>query len=107
MVLPVWIEHTHSPLPRECSTTELRQRAFRSLERAAILAIGDMATQASGTATGAVAVWRRACLEFRHDLDPEERQIRSACGAQGAASGGAARKPQAPQGPSAPTRFGR
>ena len=27
MVLPVWIEHTTSPLPRECSTTELRQRA--------------------------------------------------------------------------------
>jgi hypothetical protein len=26
MVLPVWIEHTTSPLPRECSTTELRQR---------------------------------------------------------------------------------
>ena len=25
MVLPVWIEHTTSPLPRECSTTELRQ----------------------------------------------------------------------------------
>ena len=27
LVLPVWIEHTTSPLPRECSTTELRQRA--------------------------------------------------------------------------------
>src|SRR6202521_5269638 len=27
MVLPVWIEHTTSPLPRECSTTELRQRS--------------------------------------------------------------------------------
>ena len=26
MVLPVWIEHTTSPLPRECSTTELRQQ---------------------------------------------------------------------------------
>src|SRR6185312_4860954 len=26
MVLPVWIEHTTSPLPMECSTTELRQR---------------------------------------------------------------------------------
>src|SRR5262245_44739095 len=25
LVLPVWIEHTTSPLPRECSTTELRQ----------------------------------------------------------------------------------
>ena len=27
MVLPVRIELTTSPLPRECSTTELRQRA--------------------------------------------------------------------------------
>jgi hypothetical protein len=27
VVLPVWIEHTTSPLPRECSTTELRQQA--------------------------------------------------------------------------------
>ena len=27
MVLPVWIEHTTSPLPRGCSTTELRRRA--------------------------------------------------------------------------------
>jgi hypothetical protein len=26
LVLPVWIEHTTSPLPRECSTTELRQQ---------------------------------------------------------------------------------
>ena len=26
LVLPVWIEHTTSPLPRGCSTTELRQR---------------------------------------------------------------------------------
>src|SRR5262245_34851452 len=26
VVLPVWIEHTTSPLPRECSTTELRQQ---------------------------------------------------------------------------------
>ena len=25
-MLPVWIEHTTSPLPRECSTTELRQQ---------------------------------------------------------------------------------
>ena len=29
MVLPVRIELTTSPLPRECSTTELRQRPFR------------------------------------------------------------------------------
>ena len=29
MVLPVWIEHTTSPLPRECSTTELRQQTER------------------------------------------------------------------------------
>ena len=28
VVLPVWIEHTTSPLPRECSTTELRQQAL-------------------------------------------------------------------------------
>ena len=28
MVLPVWIDHTTSPLPRECSTTELRQQAL-------------------------------------------------------------------------------
>src|SRR5262245_6529346 len=26
LVLPVWIEHTTSPLPRGCSTTELRQQ---------------------------------------------------------------------------------
>src|SRR4051812_27405206 len=26
MVLPEWIEHSTSPLPRGCSTTELRQR---------------------------------------------------------------------------------
>jgi hypothetical protein len=38
MVLPVWIEHTTSPLPRECSTTELRQqsRAFRNSIRARV-----------------------------------------------------------------------
>ena len=29
MVLPVGIEPTTSPLPRECSTTELRQRPAR------------------------------------------------------------------------------
>ena len=26
MVLPEWIEHSTSPLPRGCSTTELRQQ---------------------------------------------------------------------------------
>lgn len=30
MVLPVWIEHTTSPLPRGCSTTELRQHSGRA-----------------------------------------------------------------------------
>jgi hypothetical protein len=31
MVLPVRIELTTSPLPRECSTTELRQRALAAV----------------------------------------------------------------------------
>ena len=34
MVLPVWIEHTTSPLPRGCSTTELRQQnAHKEMKR--------------------------------------------------------------------------
>ena len=32
MVLPEWIEHSTSPLPRGCSTTELRQRNGRRPE---------------------------------------------------------------------------
>jgi hypothetical protein len=30
LVLPEWIEHSTSPLPRGCSTTELRQRKARA-----------------------------------------------------------------------------
>jgi hypothetical protein len=53
MVLPHRIELWTSPLPRECSTTELRQR--RCHENAAILATGSLTAQAcrivqSGTA---------------------------------------------------------
>jgi hypothetical protein len=33
-VLPVRIELTTSPLPRECSTTELRQRALAAVSAA-------------------------------------------------------------------------
>jgi hypothetical protein len=32
MVLPVWIEHTTSPLPRGCSTTELRQQGAKKIK---------------------------------------------------------------------------
>ncbi len=63
MVLPGRIELTTSPLPRECSTTELRQRTFGGLadraarapkygakgnESAAILATEPLSAQAAG-----------------------------------------------------------
>ena len=35
MVLPEWIEHSTSPLPRGCSTTELRQQRRRGLRAGA------------------------------------------------------------------------
>src|SRR5262249_5989240 len=35
MVLPEWIEHSTSPLPRGCSTTELRQQKTRNNLRTA------------------------------------------------------------------------
>ena len=73
MVLPVRIELTTSPLPRECSTTELRQQARvtrgsqNSWNYAAILAIGAMPAQASGPkvrhcrgAVGVLGIWAMA-----------------------------------------------
>ena len=83
-MLPVRIELTTSPLPRECSTTELRQRAdaakaacnnaanaacnnaakaANSLDETAMLAIGGMPAQASGCNRG-IAGRRWACFWF-------------------------------------------
>src|SRR5690348_4232257 len=46
MVLPEWIEHSTSPLPRGCSTTELRQQTIREVDpRAAETATRDPVRQ--------------------------------------------------------------
>ena len=48
MVLPEWIEHSTSPLPRGCSTTELRQRKARGPRRAGANAAETAITAPSG-----------------------------------------------------------
>src|SRR4051795_4507404 len=75
LVLPVRIELTTSPLPRECSTTELRQRrAGCELRRdaaanAAILAIRATAAQA------AVSPRQASRLPFRGPSFPLPRLL--------------------------------
>src|SRR5262245_11363763 len=78
MVLPDRIELSTSPLPRECSTTELRQRGKAAI--AAILATGPKRRQAANDRHG------------RPQRQPAEEKPRPAL------AGSAARKSQAPQG---------
>jgi hypothetical protein len=82
MVLPVRIELTTSPLPRECSTTELRQRragcdiARNAAANAAILATRPKAAQARRfpptVAPGPSFAWRRLVSCPRHGRSCEE-----------------------------------
>jgi hypothetical protein len=50
VVLPEWIEHSTSPLPRGCSTTELRQQKRRNNPRTGANA-AETATRAPGDAS--------------------------------------------------------
>jgi hypothetical protein len=84
MVLPHRIELWTSPLPRGCSTTELRQRRRERISDHA----GDV-ERSSLPAAGP------GFIPFGHD--GRKRQIRRSQ-ARRASEGGAARQPQAPQG---------
>ena len=110
LVLPVRIELTTSPLPRECSTTELRQRrAGCELRRdaaanAAILAIRATAAQAAVGTRQASLSGPSVGLPSRCPASYLARHGRSsqahAEGKPAAASRrGIAGEPQAPQGP--------
>ena len=77
LVLPVGIEPTTSPLPRECSTTELRQRPVCDQSRGRPQAVHDAPTigKAGGSSPAGTAprrdVCRSACpiVESRLTLD--------------------------------------
>jgi hypothetical protein len=109
LVLPLRIELRTSPLPRECSTTELRQRRRPTREprsnaaaKAAILATRPQSAQARVLAARAGAVLGLPFLASpvvisRHE---RKRQIGPESAPAAAAFVGVAGKPQAPQSPS-------
>src|SRR5581483_10113396 len=85
MVLPEWIEHTTSPLPRGCSTTELRQRecetaANTAAENAAETATRPAVTQGDGACCKAGRQTDNAARDRRRQnrQDHERRRLRSA-----------------------------
>ncbi len=110
LVLPVRIELTTSPLPRECSTTELRQRPVgqgraegtanrwtKNIEKTRrCLPQGAFARKEFAAPAGAVTGNERSGGQ-----SDQARQSRKMGGAERAACCLAARKPEAAQGPGA------
>src|ERR1700733_6426186 len=79
LVLPLRIELRTSPLPRECSTTELRQRADKLKTcgaKRAMLAIASITAQARGFRSTPCPDLFRASRFERHEWCPFDRDGR-------------------------------
>ena len=93
MVLQERIELSTSPLPRECSTTELLQRyPERVLEKLAVDAIGHLAKQGEKTRGPAMSKAdekaireQRLATKLRENLKRRKGQAKARSGGAGAA----------------------
>ena len=102
MVLPDRIELSTSPLPRECSTTELRQRLiFRMPRNRHRAAGGNCHTGPCGARTACPAATAAAIRPHDEDVlvrSPRWSQDRTESDARGATCDGAEIQSSAPQG---------
>src|SRR5262245_36248072 len=77
LVLPESIEHSTSPLPRGCSTTELRQQDAQKISRANA---AETATRTPGRASNGSG-WQHGAtsLIIGHDAPAQGKQVQANC----------------------------